>query len=174
MEILQKSCAIVIHITVNYGNTRTILCLGMKKNARKKLLDLAKKAVEVAIEKNEDSWKKAFVAIPTESIIRDYQEKYYEVLELSGNVGESTPFVEFMLEVILKSIESSVKSSVNTEDKIMELIKQNPKITIAKIAEALSISTRAVEKQLAKLKNENKLQRIGSARKGEWRAINAG
>ncbi|MDD3603483.1 MAG: Fic family protein [Sulfurovum sp.] len=123
------------------------------------------------------SWKKAFVAIPTESIIRDYQEKYYEVLELSGNVGESTPFVEFMLEVILKSIESSVKSSVkssvNTEDKIMELIKQNPKITIAKIAEALSISTRAVEKQLAKLKDENKLQRIGSARKGAWRVIDA-
>lgn len=123
------------------------------------------------------SWKKAFVAIPTESIIRDYQEKYYEVLELSGNAGESTPFVEFMLEVILKSIESSVKSSVkssvNTEDKIMELIKQNPKITIAKIAEALSLSTRAVEKQLAKLKDENKLQRIGSARKGEWRVTGA-
>lgn len=78
-----------------------------------------------------------------------------------------------MLEVILKSIESSVKSSVNTEDKIMELIKQNPKITIAKIAEALSLSTRAVEKQLAKLKDENKLQRIGSARKGEWRVIDA-
>jgi len=119
------------------------------------------------------SWKKAFVAIPTESIVRDYQEKYYEVLELSGNMGESTPFVEFMLEVILKSIESSVKSSVNTEDKIMELIKQDPKITIAKIAETLSISTRAVEKQLAKLKNENKLQRFGSARKGEWRVIDA-
>ncbi len=55
----------------------------------------------------------------------------------------------------------------------MELIKQNPKITIAKIAEALSISTRAVEKQLAKLKDENKLQRIGSARKGAWRVIDA-
>ena len=45
-------------------------------------------------------WRKVFNAIPTESIIRDNQERYYEVLEESGSLGESTPFIEFMLEVI--------------------------------------------------------------------------
>ena len=113
-----------------------------------------------------------FSAIPTESIIRDNQEKYYEALEEAGSIGESTPFVEFMLEVILQSIESSVKSSVkssvNTEDKILEHLKQNPKTTIKELATLLNLTTRAIEKQLANLKYENTIVRIGSARKGHW------
>ena len=117
-------------------------------------------------------WRDLFSAIPTESIIRDNQERYYEVLGEAGSLGESTPFVEFMLEVILKSIKSSVKnsvkSSVNTEDKILEYLKQNPKITIKELAQLLNLTTRAIEKQIASLKNNNKLIRVGSARKGHW------
>ncbi|MDD2698217.1 MAG: Fic family protein [Arcobacteraceae bacterium] len=125
------------------------------------------------------SWKKAFIVIPTESIVRDYQKRYYQVLEESGSLGESTPFIEFMLEVILKSIEkslkssvkNSVKSSVNTEDKILKLLKENSKITINELAHILNLTTRAIEKSIAKLKVENKLLRVGSARKGHWEII---
>ncbi|MDK9693880.1 MAG: Fic family protein [Sulfurimonas sp.] len=125
------------------------------------------------------SWKSVFIAIPTESIVRDFQGQYYEALELSGAMGESTPFVEFMLEVILKSIEnfikssakSSAKSSVKTEDKILKIIKQNPTITIPQLAKRLQISSRAVEKQLAKLKEEQRLGRVGSNRNGEWKIL---
>ena len=125
------------------------------------------------------SWKSVFIAIPTESIVRDFQGRYYEALELSGAMGESTPFVEFMLEVILKSIEnfikssakSSVKSSVKTEDKILKIIKKNPTITIPQLAKRLQISSRAVEKQLAKLKEEQRLGRVGSNRNGEWKIL---
>jgi len=74
-----------------------------------------------------------------------------------------------MLEVILKSIESSVKSSVNTDDKILEYLMQNPKTTIKELAKSLNLTTRAIEKQLANLKKENKLTRVGSARKGYWK-----
>ncbi len=113
-------------------------------------------------------YRKVFSAIPTESIIRDNQERYYEVLELSGSLGESTPFIEFMLEVILESIKSSVKSSVNTEDKILEYLKQNPKTTIKELANLLDLTSRAIEKQIASLKDNNRLVRVGSARKGYW------
>jgi Fic family protein len=120
-------------------------------------------------------WRKVFSAIPTESIIRDNQERYYEVLEESGSLGESTPFIEFMLEVILESIESSVNSSVNssvkTEDKILEYLTQNPKTTIKELSEVLDLTTRAIEKQIAKLKKENRLVRVGSARKGHWEVM---
>lgn len=120
-------------------------------------------------------WRKVFSAIPTESIIRDNQQKYYDALEESGRLGESTPFIEFMLEVILKTIKSSVnnsvKSSVNTEDKILEYLKQNPKSTLKEIALLLGLTTRAIEKQISKLKQENSIQRIGSARKGHWEII---
>jgi len=121
------------------------------------------------------NWKKVFSSIPTESIIRYYQNKYYEVLEESGAIGESTPFIEFMLEIILKTIKSSVNnsviSSVNTEDKILKYLKQNPKFTIKELAQILDLTTRAIEKQMAKLKNENKILRVGSARKGHWEVV---
>lgn len=119
------------------------------------------------------SWKKAFIAIPTESIVRDFQENYYQALEESGSVGESTPFIEFMLDVILKSIQSSVKnsviSSVNTDERILTLLAMDPKSTISQLAKQLGLSTRAIEKQLAKLKVEKKIERIGNARKGTWK-----
>jgi Fic family protein len=113
-----------------------------------------------------------FAAIPTESIVRDHQDAYYGALEESGSAGESTPFVEFMLEVILESIrssvKSSVKSSVNTEDKILNYFRANPSATIVQVAEVLNLTTRAIEKQIASLKEAGRLQRIGSARKGHW------
>ena len=112
-----------------------------------------------------------FASIPTESIVRDHQERYYEALEKSGEEWESTPFIEFMLEIIEESIESSVKSSVKTDEKILQLLKEHPTATMAEVAEALGLSTRAVEKQMASLKKAGKVQRIGSARKGHWEVL---
>ena len=120
-------------------------------------------------------YKDLFAAIPTESIVRDHQEAYYQALEEAGSVGESTPFVEFMLEVILESIQSSVKSSVkssvNTEERILAFLQQNPTATITKLSEVLGLTTRAIEKQIASLKASGRLQRIGSARKGHWEVL---
>ena len=118
------------------------------------------------------AWREAFAVMPTESIVRDNQESYYKALEDAGSLGESTPFIEFMLEVILDtikgSVKGSVKSSVNTEDKILNYLKENSKSTIRELAELLGLSTRAIEKQIANLKRENRLQRVGSARRGYW------
>lgn len=121
------------------------------------------------------NWRNVFSAIPTESIIRDNQERYYKALEDSGSMGESTPFIEFMLEVILSSIKSSVKSSVegsvNTENKILNHINKEPTVTLKQLSEYLNLTQRAIEKQIAKLKLENKIKRVGSARKGHWEVI---
>ena len=53
-----------------------------------------------------------FEYLPVESLIKERQERYYEVLGESDNRGESTLFVEFMLEIILDSLEDllNVKS----------------------------------------------------------------
>jgi predicted HTH transcriptional regulator len=66
--------------------------------------------------------------------------------------------------------ESSVKSSVKSSVRIMELIKQNKNITIPEIARHLEISTRAVEKQIARLKEQGILKRIGPDKGGYWEA----
>ncbi|ANQ49379.1 Fic family protein [Flammeovirga sp. MY04] len=46
-----------------------------------------------------------FEFLPIETLIKEKQEKYYESLAISDKSGESTIFVEFMLEIILESLE---------------------------------------------------------------------
>jgi len=45
-----------------------------------------------------------FEFLPVETLIKERQEKYYEALGKSDNKGESTLFIEFMLEIILESL----------------------------------------------------------------------
>jgi Fic family protein len=46
-----------------------------------------------------------FEFLPLETLIKERQEQYYESLGKSDNTGESTLFIEFMLDVILESLE---------------------------------------------------------------------
>jgi Fic family protein len=46
-----------------------------------------------------------FEYLPIETLIKERQEKYYESLGKYDNEGESTIFIEFMLEIIQKSLE---------------------------------------------------------------------
>ncbi len=46
-----------------------------------------------------------FEYLPIETLIKERQENYYEALGKADNSGESTVFIEFMLEIILKSLE---------------------------------------------------------------------
>ncbi|MHA1540921.1 MAG: Fic family protein [Alphaproteobacteria bacterium] len=50
------------------------------------------------------NWKNVFQFIPVENMIRKRQQAYYDALEKSGKIGESTPFIEYMLDAILESI----------------------------------------------------------------------
>ena len=74
-----------------------------------------------------------------------------------------------------KSVESSGqntdpnKTSLSeTQEKIIKLIKDNPKISAQKISEVLGISSRAIEKQIKELKERNILSRTGSKKDGRW------
>lgn len=121
-------------------------------------------------------WKKVFNALPTESIIRDNQEEYYKAIERSTEMGESTVFIEFMLEVILSTISNVPKSVSKNVPKdrvllILEKIKENPSITVKELALLLDVNEKTVKRDIEKLKEEDKVQRIGSARKGKWEVI---
>jgi len=120
-------------------------------------------------------WREVFVVMPTESIVRDNQEKYYKALEDAGSKAESTPFIEFMLEVILDTVRevgNKVGNKVGNDLSdnqllIIEHIKMNSKISASKLSEAVGISKRKIEENLAKLKTMNMLKRIGGTR-GHW------
>lgn len=60
------------------------------------------------------------------------------------------------------------KSSVKSSVKIIKLMQENRGITIIEIASAIGLTTRAVEKQIAKLKKEGLITREGPEKGGFW------
>ncbi|MGB3751094.1 MAG: Fic family protein [Arcobacteraceae bacterium] len=119
-----------------------------------------------------NSYNPLFSLLPTESIVRDHQEEYYKAIEDSTSVGESTPFIEFMLEMILESIKSTLKSdqqsNLKSDQKILSLMSENNKITIKELCKIISMSESGVKKVIKKLKDEDKIERIGSLKSGHW------
>ena len=119
-----------------------------------------------------NSFNPIFSLLPTESMVRDYQEEYYKAIENSTQLGESTPFIEFMLDMILKSIQTTLKSdqksNYKSDQKILILMKENSKITIYELMEKLSMSESGIKKVIKKLKDENIISRVGSLKSGHW------
>ncbi len=52
-------------------------------------------------------WREVFAYLPLESIVREKQKAYYEAIEAATQEGESTPFVEFMLEAIWQTFQTT-------------------------------------------------------------------
>ncbi|MCB9226420.1 MAG: Fic family protein [Chitinophagales bacterium] len=72
-----------------------------------------------------------FEYLPIESLIKENQETYYKVLSQSDKTGSSTPFIEFMLNIILQSLHNLLKTqnrTLTTENRIelyKEIVKNN-------------------------------------------------
>ncbi|MDD2357020.1 MAG: Fic family protein [Thiovulaceae bacterium] len=119
-----------------------------------------------------NSFNPIFSFLPTESIVRDNQEEYYNAIESSTQNGESTPFIEFMLEMILKAIQNTLKSdqksNYKSDQKILSLMQEKNKITIKELMEILAMSESGVKKVIKKLKDEGILNRVGSLKSGYW------
>lgn len=64
--------------------------------------------------------------------------------------------------------ERSGKSSGKSSGKILELLSGRPEMTIPQLAEELGVGTRAIEKQIAKLREKKLLKRVGPAKGGSW------
>lgn len=60
------------------------------------------------------SWNEIFYWLPIEDLIRERQQEYYNAIEKSNKVADSQYFVEFMLQIILDSLEDL--ESVGTFD----------------------------------------------------------
>jgi len=115
-----------------------------------------------------------FGILPTESIIRDHQEAYYQAIEGSTSAGECTLFIEFMLARILEAIDKvgnevgkKVGNLTENQQSIIQSMKANPKVSAAKLSKVVGISKRKVEENVAKLKRMGLVERVGGTR-GYW------
>uniref|UniRef100_Q0I123 HTH deoR-type domain-containing protein n=2 Tax=Histophilus somni TaxID=731 RepID=Q0I123_HISS1 len=57
-------------------------------------------------------------------------------------------------------------------EKILELIKENKNITRSNLKDILGVSKSTIERDISKLKEEDKLEYIGSSRNGYWKVKN--
>jgi len=123
------------------------------------------------------NYREVFYYIPIESVVKKYQQNYYNVLEEAGTLGESTPFVEFMLESIHQAVKeflnqyqkSDPKSNLKSDQKIFDLMVQDGRITIKELSLRLNMSESGIKKAINKLKKDNKILRAGSAKGGFWK-----
>lgn len=94
-----------------------------------------------------------------------YEPQEHTVLEMAWAV-ESTPSGSSE-----SSVQSSVQSSVETGARILALLAKDSALTVPGIAKHLGLTTRAVEKQLARLKTQSRLRRVGPNKGGHWELL---
>ena len=71
-----------------------------------------------------------------------------------------------------ESSEKKIGDNQKTSEIILELLKDNPKLSAKKLSEKIGITSRAVEKQLATLVEKGLLKRVGSPKGGHWEILN--
>jgi ATP-dependent DNA helicase RecG len=96
-------------------------------------------------------------------------EKYdREVFHISANYVRITFAYEPDFGSEKTTQKSSEKGSEKTSDKIVNLMNQNREITIEEMSNKIGITDRAIEKQIANLKKNGKIDRIGADKGGHW------
>jgi len=68
-------------------------------------------------------WKKLFAWLPIETLIKERQEEYYNVLSTADKASEATPFIEFILVTILDAIKE-IASTDQVNDQATDQVKK--------------------------------------------------
>ena len=127
-------------------------------------------------------WKEVFAWIPVETLIKENQSEYYNALNSSDKEADSSSFIEFILSLLLKTIEEiietekkvtvkvSVKVTVN-QQKILDVIKENPFVTQEELAQIFGLSRKSIIQNMKKLQENGLLKRIGADKNGRWEVV---
>lgn len=107
-----------------------------------------------------DSWGRGTLKIIEECKNANLPEP--EITTLDGGI-----FV-----TLYKKQEIVIKTElVDSKRSILKLIALNPTISKREMAEQIGINTTAIDKNLVKLKEENKIKRVGNNKTGFWEIV---
>ena len=122
-----------------------------------------------------------FEHLPVENMVYSNQMAYYHAINRSSDLGDSSPFIDFMLEVILNTLVGHQgKSNADIADekglndqqlRVLGYLRADRHTTAAKIAADLSMSARQIERMLADMKAKGIIRRIGANRNGYWEIV---
>ena len=127
-------------------------------------------------------WKGLFAWLPVETIVKKYQQEYYQAIAQSDAKGDSTDFIVFMLKCILQTISEQRKVTDNVgvnvginvginEQRVLDALRADASLSAVKIGQLLGITTRQAERLLASLREKNLIRRIGANKNGHWEII---
>ena len=101
-----------------------------------------------------------------------FLEKFFENLLLGKNneLKNRYTHIRYTENIEKTSVENdeTFGSKEKTSVQILDLMKENPSITLQQIAEKIGLSKRAIEMQVKKLREQGKDNRIGATKKGLW------
>ena len=125
-------------------------------------------------------WQPAFAWLPVESLVHQQQGAYYQALNASTEASDSAPFIRFMLSCILDAAskadaktraELRAKTRVKTPEQIQDLLRENPRMTLAEVAAALGRAVSTIERAAARLQADGKLRYQGPKKGGRWEVL---
>ena len=96
-----------------------------------------------------------------------YLERFFRNLILGENNELKNRYTHIDYDEYIKKFGDNQKSS----EIILELLKENPKLSAKKLSEQIGITSRAVEKQLASLVEKGFIKHEGSPKGGHWEIL---
>ena len=122
-----------------------------------------------------------FEHLPVENMVYSNQQAYYHAINRSSDLGDSGPFIDFMLEEILNAlVDHQGKSNADIADekglnyqqqRVLGYLRADRHTTAAKIAADMDMSARQIERMLADMKAKGIIRRIGANRNGYWEIV---
>ncbi len=122
-----------------------------------------------------------FEHLPVENMVYSNQQAYYYAINRSSDLGNSGPFIDFMLKEILDAlVVHQGKSNADIADekglnyqqlRVLGYLRADRHTTAAKIAADLDMSARQIERMLADMKAKSIIRRIGANRNGYWEIV---
>ncbi len=135
-------------------------------------------------------WNPLFAWMPVETLVHHNQALYYKALQDShaGTEVDCRPFIDFMLDALANSLYKYIDVATQTvvdvpvnvlvnvpvnelSNKILAMVRANPKVTAQKMALALDVTDKTIKRHLKLLREQGRIQRVGSDKTGHWDII---
>lgn len=125
-------------------------------------------------------------------VLKEDKEGYIKSLADAQESEKPEIFMAFMYENLCKNLKKEIntflkstemggenpkmggeneKRGEKTRDIIIRQIRQNPNVSMSELASAVGISAKAVEKQIARMKKDGLLVRVGPDKGGYWEIV---
>jgi Fic family protein len=145
-------------------------------------------------------WHPSLTSLPFESLLVADIAGYERELTKAIACEDAARFIEFLLAIILKALtawepqlpqglqseiqvqtqvqaqvelsaNTQVKRRTKTQEKILQLLRAAPRLTLKQVAEQLDVALSTVERAAADLKKANKLRFSGPRKNGCWEVL---